>query len=382
MSKLSKILGKPRTIEHPIPNRKISWLELFYDLMFAVVFARLTEGQMEHLTVKGVILTVLMFAWFLWGWGETSGYFDNHGNDSLLNILIVNAEMVLTGIGAIFIPEAIAGYFGRVIIVLTLIELLMAVVWMSLAHFDPTHGPASLRWGLGHLVTTVLLFVAWPLHAGGQLTILVIGLLANILNVFVANRQLRREYDAQDMQHQIKDSLVERYGLMTMIALGEVIAGLFDAMQAPITGLEIGRFIVCLLITALAAAIYYQVLGEVEIIMKSSIGTSLMGWVFMLVILFAFMMGVGMQVTALHPQALFAKLALAIALITFLWGVRVIYLVGTQPQKRVNNRLIRILLIVESLVILALLPLSGMNMMVGDLVIFLLIILQGSLMHA
>lgn len=380
MNKLSKILGKPRTIEHPIPNRKISWLELFYDLMFAVVFARLTEGQMEHFSWCGMWMTFLMFAWFLWGWNETSSYFDNHGNASLLNILIVNAEMILTGIGAIFIPEAIGGSLGRVLIVLTLIECLMGCVWLCLAHFDATHGPASIKWGLGHIITTVVLLIGWFVPARWQLAIVILGLVLNMGNVFLANGRLRREYIQEGMQHRIKDSMVERYGLMTMIALGEVIAGLFDVLRERITSEEITRFIICLLITALAAAIYYQVLGEVEIIMKSSVGTYFMGWLFLFVILASFMLGVCMQTISVRQHFFIGNLTFAITMLAFLWGVRIIYLVGTKPQERNHDNIIRALLLVESLLLLALTPLSGIAMLTGSLIIFLAIVLQGGLM--
>ena len=122
MNKIVNFLGKPRTIENVIKNRKISWLELFYDLIFAVVFSRLTESLLEHQTLTGFINAILTFFWLIWGWGELSGYFDNHGNDSIINILIINIDMIL--------------------------ELFMGAVWIGLGIFDKTHGPAARGWGI------------------------------------------------------------------------------------------------------------------------------------------------------------------------------------------------------------------------------------------
>ena len=95
MNKIFTFLGKPRTINHQIANRKVSWLELFYDLIFAVVIARLTDSLLENLTITSIGYSVLIFGWFIWGWNEVSGYFDNHGNDSIINVLIINTEMIL-----------------------------------------------------------------------------------------------------------------------------------------------------------------------------------------------------------------------------------------------------------------------------------------------
>lgn len=111
MNKIVNFLGKPRTIENVIKNRKISWLELFYDLIFAVVFSRLTESLLEHQTLTGFINAILTFFWLIWGQGGFSGYFDNHGNDSIINILIINIDMILIGLASIFIPEAVNGNF-------------------------------------------------------------------------------------------------------------------------------------------------------------------------------------------------------------------------------------------------------------------------------
>ncbi|MGO5391776.1 low temperature requirement protein A [Lactobacillus amylovorus] len=122
MNKIVNFLGKPRTIKNVIKNRKTSWLELFYDLIFAVVFSRLTESLLEHQTLTGFINAILTFFWLIWGWGELSGYFDNHGNDSIINILIINIDMIL--------------------------ELFMGAVWIDLGIFDKTHGPAARVWGI------------------------------------------------------------------------------------------------------------------------------------------------------------------------------------------------------------------------------------------
>lgn len=113
----------------------------------------------------------------------------------------------------------------------------------------------------------------------------------NIFDVVVANPRLAREYDQAEMKHQIKDSMIERYGLMTMITLGEIIAGLYEVFSSKITSNTIFRFI----IIALIAAIYYQVLGTLHIIFSSSIATILTGWLFILVIMFSFYMGVTIQ---------------------------------------------------------------------------------------
>lgn len=384
MQRILTLLGKPRTIKHQINNRKISWLELFYDLMFAVVISRLTDGLLENLTLTGFVNSAVLFGWFIWGWNETSGYFDNHGNDSIINILIINAEMILTGIGAIFIPEAIKGNFARVSIVLMAIELLLALVWFGLAYFDRLHGPASRVWGGVHLVSLGIVVAGFLLGSRFLFAGIIGGLLLNIFDVMVANPRLAREYERANMKHQLKDSMIERYGLMTMIALGEIIAGLYEPISnQQITGPLISRFIICIILIALVAAIYYQVLGTLQIVLPSSIGTIMTGWLFILTIMFSYYLGVAMQLVNRGRNDRFVdNFAFALSLVLLLAVIRIIVLIGTSTTERKREWVITFLLIIEWAVILLLAFTPATILLIGTAIILLLIILQGRLINS
>lgn len=384
MTKLVQLLGRPRTIKHQIHNRKVSWLELFYDLMFSVVIARLTDGLLDHLTWTGFGYSLLLFAWFIWDWNEVSGYFDNHGNDAIINILIINVDMIMVGIGAIFIPEAIGGQLTRMAIVLMLLELLMALVWLTLAHFDQVHGPASRVWGAVHLLALVIMLVIYLISSQILLWGLVIALLLNIFDVLITNPWLENEYDQARMVHTISDSLIERYGLMTMIALGEVIAGLYDGMASGrISATKISRFVVAIVLIAFIAAIYYQILGTLEISLSSSIGTSMTGWLFILTIMFSFYLGVAMQMQerfAETNQRLLGNLSLSLCVVLFLWTIRLIVRIGTEVAQRENKFKVGSLLLGEESLILLAAFLPSLDQLVAVSLILLINILQGRLL--
>lgn len=381
MNKLLTFLGKPRTINQQISRRKISWLELFYDLMFSVVIARLTDSLVGHFSLTSLLYSALTFGWFIWGWNEMSGYFDNHGNDSIINILAINTEMILTGIGALFIPNALSGDFSRIGIIWMLIELLMAVIWFGLAHFDRLHGPASRAWGAVHLFAFVVMLITYFIGPQFQKAGLVLGLLLNIFDVFAANPRLSREYHHANLQHEVKDSLIERYGLMTMIALGEIIAGLYETMtENHITGAAIIRFIISMIVIALVAAIYYQVLGTLHIRLRSSIATTMTGWLFIINIMFAFYLGVAFQLLLggeNTSQQLLGNGAFIIALLLFMVTIRAIVVIGTQMSKKRNENKISWLLLTEGIVLLLLILTPTMVVLSGTLVILLIIIIQG-----
>lgn len=385
MQWLVELLGRPRTIKHQIHNRKVSWLELFYDLMFAVVIARLTDGLLDQLSWGGLGNSILLFAWFIWNWNEVSGYFDNHGNDAIINILIINVDMILVGIGAIFIPAAIRGFWRQIAIVFMILELLMALVWLILAHFDHVHGPASRVWGLVHLVALFIMIVANFFSSTVLLSGLILAMLLNIFDVLVTNPWLDTEYHQARMRHTISDSLIERYGLMTMIALGEVIAGLYEGLTATrATTFSLSRFVLAIILTALVAAIYYQVLGTLEIALPSSIDTSLTGWLFILGIMFSFYLGVGMQLQErfqLTPLKEFGNLSLSVCLVLFLWTIRLIVRIGTAVAQHEKQWEIGWMLMGEEVLILAASWLPSLDQLIAIDLLLLIIILQGKMME-
>ncbi|MFT9266177.1 low temperature requirement protein A [Oenococcus sp.] len=284
--------GRPRNITEQIRHRKISWLELFYDLIFSVVLERLTSGLVADFSWPRFFNASVLFFWFFWSWHETSGYFDNHGNDSILNVLIINVQLILAGIAALFIPDAIAGNYTNILIAFVPMELLLIAVWYIIGHFDPTHGPASRAWATVYSFALLLLLIGLFAPTAGKFVIILATLLINYLVVFFANPRLRREYENTHMPFVLKDSLIERYGLMTMIALGEVIVGLYEAIGHPVTMLGLTEFIMSIVLVALVTAVYYQVIGELHVQMASSIQVMAVRWLFLLDIYAVMLFGV------------------------------------------------------------------------------------------
>lgn len=297
---MKQLLGRPRTIEQTIHHRKISWLELFYDLVFAVVLARLTDGIIEHMTWQGWLRGTLIFAWFFWSWGETSGYFDNHGNTTVLNLLFINVQLLITAATAIFIPNAVGGDFKGLTYGLLCMQLMLALIWGNTARFDATHAAAARLWSRSDTAVLVLLLIAQFLLPGLRLPLLIIAILCNYGVIFIGNRVLRAEYESHQMPFGVSDSLLERFGLLAMIALGELLTGLISATPTPLHFANLLEFILGGIFVALIAGIYYQVLGELHVRTHSPLQSMVIRWLLTLEVYF--IMVVGILLTVMRDQ--------------------------------------------------------------------------------
>src|SRR5919199_5398923 len=57
-----------RTDEEEHRERKVSWLELFYDLVFVVVISELTSYLSGHVSLEGMLGFSLLFVAVWWVW--------------------------------------------------------------------------------------------------------------------------------------------------------------------------------------------------------------------------------------------------------------------------------------------------------------------------
>lgn len=330
---MQHLFGKPRAITDAIAGRKISWLELFYDLIFSVVLARLTDSLVANFTWSGVGNAALVFAWFFWSWHETSGYFDNHGNDSIVNVLLINVQMILAGVTALYIPEAVSGNFARIRWGFALMEVTLIVIWRLIASFDAAHAPASMTWARVYAVVLVSLLLCFWFAPAWIIQALLVSAIINFGVVFFARGALYREYTQAGMDFVLKDSLIERYGLMTMIALGEIIASLFQSIRLPLTLAVLTSFIASIILVALITGVYYQVMGEIHVEMKSSVQVMAVRWLYLLDIYGVMMIGVTLHIALLRDHLLW-RAALVAVLFATLWLMWLIQRVtqGRQPM--------------------------------------------------
>lgn len=67
---------------HDLDERRTSWLELFFDLVFAGAVAQLAGALQDDLTLGVLARFVMIFTPIWWLWVQLSFYADRHESDS------------------------------------------------------------------------------------------------------------------------------------------------------------------------------------------------------------------------------------------------------------------------------------------------------------
>ena len=204
-------------------ERRVSYAELFYDLVFVVVVARAAHALAHHVTWDGVGAFVVVFAmvWILWLNGTL--YYELHGREDGRTRTFVFLEMILLSILAVF-TEGAAGHYGREFA--TVYALLLAVVtlfWWRVQRFDdPKYLPQARRYvafmlvGLAIVGGSVFAPEAWRLAMWAAFAVI---WLALTLATFMRRRPVDQVATVPT------ESVVERFDLFTILVLGEVVSG-------------------------------------------------------------------------------------------------------------------------------------------------------------
>lgn len=226
---------KPRRYKDKEDERRITFLELFYDLIYVVIIAELSHTLSTDITLKSFMEFGFLFLTVWWAWFNGALYHDNHGNNDIRTRVFTFLQMFTVAAMAIFAHNAFGegstGFalsYGSFLIIITFL-------WWRSGYYDKEHRPLSNPYSATYLVATALIFASVFVETnlrfyfwGGSLFLILIFPLA----LFLISRKKPKMQKQIDQATTISSSMVERFGLITIIVLGEVIVGVIQGVAS------------------------------------------------------------------------------------------------------------------------------------------------------
>ena len=207
-------------------ERRVDWIELFFDLVFVVVIAELAHFLASHVSLSGVAGYVLLFvaAWWVWIGGvfytERFETYDVSFRLFIAGLMIPVAGMALfahDALGATGVGFALAYAAARTVV---------TALWLRAGWYVAAFWPVAQRYTLGFSVSIALfvasVFVAPPARFAMWGLGLAIDLVTPISTLHIQRRLPRFS----------TSRLPERFGLFVIIVLGEAVAGVIRGMAA------------------------------------------------------------------------------------------------------------------------------------------------------
>ncbi len=220
----------PRAHGDIIEDRTVSFLELFYDLVYVVVVAAMAHALAHHLSGAAIVEFVVLFGLVWLAWLNGTLYYDLHGHEDIRTRVFVFAQMAILAFLAVYVEEAFTGGPGFALAYAAFMALLMWL-WYTVYQVDKREqikdaAEMARRYILLIGITVVVMIVSAFLP--GEIRLVTWGLLVAMWLAGAA--VLIWIWSGDEERLVISESTVERFGLFTILVLGEVVVGVVDGL--------------------------------------------------------------------------------------------------------------------------------------------------------
>jgi low temperature requirement protein LtrA len=207
----------PARFEDRPTERRVSFLELFFDLVFVVIVSQLAHTLAEHPTWEGVGWFVFLFYAVWSSWTNGTLYYDLHGTNDVSVRVFTFAQMLAVALMGVFVGRVPGA--GDIII------------WFRTGVHEASHRAASIPYSTFYLLSALTFFGSIYVTAPGRYWLWALGLMLQVVGQIVAFRRWTPpESQGGDAVIAVTGSLVERLGLFVIIVLGEMIVGAVTGM--------------------------------------------------------------------------------------------------------------------------------------------------------
>lgn len=218
--------GAPKKFDREAEERRVSWLELFYDLVYVIAISRITHHFAQHMSVHSFIEFCGLFILIFWGWLNGSLYHDLHGNEGLRTRLMTLWQMLIIAALAITVEQTAGHGYTGLIIVLMIMQLFITYLWWSVGLYDKAHRRYNMPYTYFFLTGMALMFTGIFVNETWLILLLPAVIFCNYLPPFIASRMLQRS----SMDLHLSASMYERLGLFTIIVFGELVLGVVNGI--------------------------------------------------------------------------------------------------------------------------------------------------------
>jgi low temperature requirement protein LtrA len=220
--------GAPKKFTTEKEERKISWLELFYDLVYVIAISTITHSVAQQFSLNALLDYFYLFVIIFWGWLNGSMYHDLHGSDGLRTKLMTLWQMVIVSALVITLHSHTKNLLFNTTIVLLIMQIYITYLWWSVGLYDKEHRRLSKPFTIIYLVSLGFIFTSLFVDQPFVRILFYITLVLNCSPPFVSYFFVQKRISALSLS----SSMTERLGLFTTILFGEVVLGVINGIIA------------------------------------------------------------------------------------------------------------------------------------------------------
>ena len=212
-------------------DRKTTWLDLFYDLFFVAVIAVLTSHLSEDFDKNhswySITSFILFFVPIWWVWAGNTFYNERFATDDISHRLFSFFQMLPVAALAYFAGGGHENEFavnGFAVSFVTA-RIMLLYLWNRATIFNPNVKPVvktfNIFFGASIVLFAISIYIPTPYKFGVWSVALIVDLIGPFFSV-KSNRKLPKIH---------REHITERFGLFTLIVLGESIAAVLNGIS-------------------------------------------------------------------------------------------------------------------------------------------------------
>ena len=201
---------------HTEGAKQVSWLELFYDLVFVAATITFSDAVSSRPDGETIGLAVGAFAITWWIWLTTTLFANRFALDDMLQRVLILVQMLLLTMLAITVADGIHSHPGLVALLFAFLCLDVSAMHARVTRRPGAYGALARSRRTEYAIATVPLLLAWAFPGPARWVLWPIAM-AIIVIPGLAYRLGRRPGEAPVHD----DHLVERFGLLTILVIGE-----------------------------------------------------------------------------------------------------------------------------------------------------------------
>jgi low temperature requirement protein LtrA len=214
MSEIEPLVGEPNVAEE---ERKTSYLELFFDLVFVFAFTQVTALILEDTSVRGFARAALVLAMVWWAWSAYAWMTNAIDVENAVTRLIIFAAMIAGFFMALAVPNAFRNEAAWFAVAYFVVRVLNSALYSWGVRGDPGNLRATFRLAPWFLTAAAVALVGGFVDADYRAWVWLASLVIDVVGTLTV---ARAEW------HVSPSHFAERFALIVIIALGESIVAI------------------------------------------------------------------------------------------------------------------------------------------------------------
>ena len=204
-------------------ERHATWLELFYDLLFAAVVAQLSLTLSHDISPRGLLGFVALSVPVWWAWAGQTFYATRFDTDDLGHRLFTIVQMFAVAALAVNVHEGLGRGSAGFALSYAAVRLILVGEYLGAHWFVPAARPLTRRFGAGFGIAAAIWLISAWVPPPYRFVLWGVGMLVDFGTPLTAGK-----LHSQLAPH--ASHLPERFALFTLIVLGESITGVVSGL--------------------------------------------------------------------------------------------------------------------------------------------------------